>query len=225
VGWEKTMRRPEDPSVLSRASQVVSYVKGPWVLDIGCAAHIPEPDSPHWLHGILLSNFPHVVGIDINETNIRVLQALGYQDLHLQSAENFALPQKFNTIVAGEVIEHLANPGLFLARVKEHLTPGGILVVTTPYPFSLLYVLYAVMKFPKTCQNLEHTCWLCPRTLEALAERGGFRTVHWRLIEDYRLDAPPGRYRLFATLLSRFRWLIPTRLRCNAMLFILEAAS
>ena len=222
---KQIMQRVKGPMVLSRASQVVSYVKGPWVLDIGCAGHIPEPNSPHWLHGALLANFPHVVGIDINETNVRQLQALGYQHIHLQSAESFALPQKFNTIIAGEVIEHLANPGLFLARAKEHLAPGGIAVITTPYPFSLLYFLYAVMKFPKTCQNLEHTCWLCPRTLEALAERAGLRTVHWRLIEDYRLNDPSGRYRLFVKLLSRFRWLVPTRLRCNTMLFVLEVAS
>ena len=97
------------------------------------------------------------------------------------------------------------------------------MVITTPYPFSLLYFLYAVMKFPKTCQNLEHTCWLCPQILEALAERAGLRTVHWRLIEDYQLNDPSGRYRLFVKLLSRFRWLIPTRLRCNTMLFVFEA--
>jgi SAM-dependent methyltransferase len=210
---------------LSRAYQIVPYVQGPWVLDIGCAGHVPEPHSPSWLHGVLRTNFPHVVGIDIDETNVRQLQALGYQDIYLQSAETFALPQKFNTIVAGEVIEHLANPGLFLERVAAHLAPGGIAIITTPYPFSLLYGLYAFSKYPKTCQNPEHTCWFCPRTFDTLVLRTGLRTVQWKLVEDYKFDAPAPRYRAFVALMSSLRWLIPERLRCNTMLFILEAAA
>jgi 2-polyprenyl-3-methyl-5-hydroxy-6-metoxy-1,4-benzoquinol methylase len=164
-------------AALSKDAQTGPYVKGPWVLDIGYAGHVPEPHSPSWLHGVLRDNFPHVVGIDIDETNVRKLQALGYQDIYLQNAETFSLPQKFNTIVAGEVIEHLARPGLFLERGKAHLSPGGSVIITTPYTFSLLYALYALMKFPRTCQNLEHICWFCPRTFEALAQRIGFRTV------------------------------------------------
>jgi 2-polyprenyl-3-methyl-5-hydroxy-6-metoxy-1,4-benzoquinol methylase len=216
---------PQDKgrAALSRAAQIVPYVKGPWVLDVGCAGHVPEPYSPSWLHGVLRNSFPHVVGIDIEETNIRKLQALGYQDIYLQSAENFSLPQKFNTIVAGEVIEHLASPGLFLERAKAHLVPGGSVVITTPYPFSLLYAFYALMKFPRTCQNLEHTCWFCPQTFKALAQRIGFRTVQWKLIEDYRFDVPAVRYRAFVTLIASLRWVIPARLRCNTILFILGA--
>jgi 2-polyprenyl-3-methyl-5-hydroxy-6-metoxy-1,4-benzoquinol methylase len=214
----------EGHMALSRAAQIVPYVKGPWVLDVGCAGHVPEPHSPSWLHGVLRSRFPHVVGIDIEETNVGKLRALGYQDIYLQSAENFSLPQKFNTIVAGEVIEHLASPGLFLERVKAHLAPGGSVIITTPFPFSLLYALYAFLKFPRTCQNLEHTCWFCPRTFEALAQRVGFRIVQRKLIEDYRLDAPDLPYRAFVTLIIALRWVIPERLRCNTMLFILEMA-
>ena len=224
-----TLKRHAPPDkervVPSRAAQIVPYVKGPWVLDVGCVGHVPEPHSPSWLHGVLRNRFPHVVGIDIEETHVRKLQALGYQDIHLQSAENFSLPQKFNTIVAGELIEHLASPGLFLERVKAHLAPGGSAIITTPYPFSLLYALYAFMKFPRTCQNLEHTCWFCPRTLEALAQRIGLRTAQWKLIEDYRFDVPDLPYRAFVKSIAAFRWVIPERLRCNTMLFILEAAS
>jgi hypothetical protein len=81
------------------------------------------------------------------------------------------------------------------------------------------------MKFPRTCQNLEHTCWFCPRTLEALAQRIGLRTAQWKLIEDYRFDVPDLPYRAFVKSIAAFRWVIPERLRCNTMLFILEAAS
>ena len=206
----------------TRADRILQYVKGPYILDIGCVGHVAEPNSPYWVHEQLHQNFSHVIGIDINEKEIEKLRSLGYDGLHVASAETFTLPHKFDTIVAGELIEHLCNPGLFLERAKEHLTEGGRLVITTPYPFSLLYTLYALFKFPKTCQNPEHTCWFCPRTIGELARRSGFRIIKWGLIEDYRVGDPSPRYRFFVKFISLFGFLIPKRLRCNAMLFILE---
>jgi SAM-dependent methyltransferase len=225
VHLKRTMKQRESSIVLSRADQIIAHVKGPWVLDIGCAGHVPEPDSPYWIHGILRNSFPHVVGIDIKETSVRQLIDLGYQNIYTQNAESFDLPYKFDTIVAGEVIEHLNNPALFLERMKAHLAPGGSAIITTPYPFSAIFFLYALFKFPKTCQNIEHTFWFCPTTFKELAQRVGLRMIHWELIHDYRFDNPSLRYRAFVKFIFLFYWLIPKRLRCNTMLFILEAAS
>lgn len=47
----------------------------------------------------------------------------------------------YDCIVCCEGIEHLANPGLFFESAREHLQPGGLLIVTTPnvwYPESKL---------------------------------------------------------------------------------------
>lgn len=164
---------------------------------------------------------PNTVGIDISSQNVLVLQEKGFSNVHVQNAEQFSLPEKFDTIVAGELIEHLSNPGMFLQRAREHLTAGGRVVLTTPYPFSLLYILYALFKFPKTCQNPEHTCWFCPQTLKTLAKRYGYKIVHFDLIEDYRPDDPSRRYRTFVRLITWLRPLIPKRLRNNTMLFVL----
>lgn len=205
-----------------RSEIILQWVKGSAVLDVGCAGHVPEPGSPYWVHGRLRERFPTVVGIDFNENNIGMLKGLGYESLYVASAEDFSLPQKFDTIVAGELIEHLSNPGLFLKRCKEHLAPEGRVVLTTPHPFSLLSILYAMFKYPKTCQNPEHTCWFCPQTLRELGERHGFRVMHWDLIESYRPDNPSSRYRLFVRFISILRPIIPKLLRNNTILFILE---
>jgi hypothetical protein len=45
-----------------------------------------------------------------------------------------------------------------LAQARNHLAPGGRLVLSTPSPFSLLYFLYERFMYPKTCQNPEHAC-------------------------------------------------------------------
>jgi len=166
-----------------------------------------------------------VVGIDVNAENVRQLNELGFKEVMLQSAEEFALPERFDTIVAGEVIEHLSNPGKFLERARAHLKPGGLLLLTTPNPFSLLNIAYALWKYPKTCSNPEHTCWFGRSTIAELARRYGFETVRFELIEDYAPDCPRWPYRTFVKLLRLVSPLLPKRLKGNCMLLVLRLAS
>ena len=210
--------------MITRADYILPYVHGPRVLDVGCASHAPEPGAPNWLHGRLLAKFPDVVGIDVSRENIAKLRAAGYSNLLIESAETFELESKFDTIVAGEVIEHLSNPGSFLERARAHLGPAGKVVLTTPYPFSLYAWLYATFKYPKTCENAEHTAWFCPRTLAELSARAGLRIAHWRLIEVWGVDVPSRAYRTFVHLNSLLGWMLPERLRCSSVLYVLEPA-
>lgn len=39
----------------------------------------------------------------------------------------------WDTIIAMEVIEHLANPELFIENAAKHLNPGGLLVFSVPH--------------------------------------------------------------------------------------------
>jgi hypothetical protein len=68
-------------------------------------------------------------------------------------AQDFGLDQNFNTVVAGEVIEHLEDPGRFLACARQHLAPGGRIVLSTAQPFALMNIAYAWYNFPKTCST------------------------------------------------------------------------
>lgn len=205
-----------------RSERILGLVVGPDVLDVGCSDHQLRSNSNYWLHGILRKQFPSVVGIDLNEDIINMMRELGDDNVFFASAETFQLGRKFNTIVAGEIIEHLSNPGLFLENCRSHLKKEGRLVLSTPYPFSLLNTLYAFMKFPKTCQNNEHTMWYCPRTLTELASRYGFAISSWELIEDYELENQSFKYKVFARIMmSLGRILLPGRLRKNDMLFVL----
>jgi 2-polyprenyl-3-methyl-5-hydroxy-6-metoxy-1,4-benzoquinol methylase len=204
-----------------RINEILEMVRGPAVLDVGCAGHTPKPGSPYWLHGRLREEFPSVVGIDFNSKNVQQLHNSGYENIYVASAEDFDLNLKFDTIVAGELIEHLSNPGLFFDRCRAHLKPNGRVVLTTPYTFALFYMLYALVKFPRTCQNDEHSVWFCPKTLNALASRTGFQVDQWKLIEDYEFDNPSLSYRIFARVITSIGCLfIPGRLRKNNMIFV-----
>ncbi len=208
---------------MNRAEHILELVVGPDVLDVGCAGHVIKTGSPYWLHGMLRHQFPSLAGIDINADNVAQMLSAGFGNISVASAEDFHMEKQFDTIVAGEVIEHLSNPGLFLSRCRGHLKPGGRIVLTTPYAFSLLYIAYALKNYPNTCQNDEHTIWFCPKTIAELATREGLRIKQWKLIEDYEFENPSWPYRLFVRAITTVgRLMLPSRLRSNCMLLVLE---
>jgi len=45
---------------------------------------------------------------------------------------DFEENQKFNVVVAFEIIEHLVRPNLFLISLREHLAPGARLYISSP---------------------------------------------------------------------------------------------
>lgn len=209
------------PQFPARVDITLKWIKGPSILDVGCTGHVLDTSSPHWLHGRLRKQFPFVIGIDTSSENVALLKQEGYEEVYVQSAESFELDRQFDTIVAGELIEHLANPGLFLTRSLNHLRPGGRIVLTTPNPFSLLFISYALFKYPKTCENLQHTCWFCPQTIKELAGRCGFKIEHFELFDDYPPGSPSWRYRVFVGLRSCFGFALPRLFAKNRMLLVL----
>lgn len=216
-----------------KVDYLLDFIRGPMILDVGCAAHYPEPDSEYWVHGRIRKKYPSykVYGIDISETNINKLRQFGYDNIYLADAQSFEFKDLlFDTVFAGELIEHLQNPGLFLERAKKAIKDDGIIILTTPYPFALINILYAFFKYPKTCQNSEHTCWFCLATIKELAERVGLKVSHIELVEDYRIDKlpnsredrPSNKYVFLAKLFFLIKWLLPKRLRGNSILIILS---
>lgn len=208
-----------------RSEAIIKYVEGPRVLDVGCTDHIVKIGKPEWLHGRLRDHFEDVTGIDISEENLNLMKEYGIPNLYLQSAEDFHFDEPFDTIVAGELIEHLSNPGMFLETAMKHLKSDGHIVLSTPYVFSLLYFLYAFLKFPKTCQNCEHTGWFCIQTMKELVSRYNLKIVEFEMVEDYDPNDPSGTYRMFVRLIRLFRIVIPRRLRQNAMIFVLAKSN
>lgn len=199
----------------------MKWIKGPNVLDVGCSGHVVRANSKYWLHDHIYKSFPYVAGLDVSEDNISQMRSLGYKNLYVADAESFSINEKFDTIIAGEILEHLSNPGLFLQQAKKHLNPDGRLIITTPFPFSLLNILYAWLKYPNTCQNAQHTHWFCVRTFRSLINRYGYTVHHFCLIKDYELDNSSRLYRILAHVMVYLGFLLPKPWVCNDMLFVL----
>ena len=127
---------------------------------------------------------PRVTGLDIDAEGVAALRELGH-DVVCGDAETADLGRTFDTIVAGEIIEHLANPGLFLANMRRHLRPGGVLILSTPNPFSGVQA-WRIWKAGRPKVHEQHVAWYDPQTLGVLLGRSGFEVVDGAWVQRRR---------------------------------------
>ncbi|MBI5561169.1 MAG: class I SAM-dependent methyltransferase, partial [Deltaproteobacteria bacterium] len=116
--------------VKDRFLAIEPYINGKDVLDIGCVdarqGGVRKYKSTG-LHIFLKEHASFLLGVDTDEGGITAMKNEGY-NVTSADAENLNLGRRFDTVVAGELIEHLSNPGLFLESVKGHLNDGGTLI-------------------------------------------------------------------------------------------------
>lgn len=137
--WKRTLnltllayrKLPAEP-LEDRNAWVARWCTDKFVLDVGCVGGGEfDDDRSEWLHGHIERNARTVVGIDSDELGARRLWNFGF-NVFCGDAEDFNLNQTFDVVVAGELIEHLSNPGMFLDCARRHLKENGRLVLTTP---------------------------------------------------------------------------------------------
>jgi len=173
------------PLVGSKFARVLELCEGKDVLDCGCIGDVADTveEARKGSHEQIARRASYCLGIDKWQAEIEKRRALGYNVAHA-NAETMALGRTFDVIVAADLIEHLANPGMFLDRAREHMRDGGFLCVVTPNAHSLNTTLKPLLG-AQVAVNPEHTCWYDPTTLKQLLARHGFRACeeYW---QDYR---------------------------------------
>lgn len=143
---------------------------GDVVLDVGFMGQGIREDDPNWPHGVLKKITPHVYGVDLElPAGYR-----GNSSYAEGSAEAFEFDMSFDVVFAGDLIEHLSNPGLFLERVLAQLRSGGKLILTTPNAFNLFNIAEKLTKREPTV-NPDHTFYFNSKTLLKLLEKNGLR--------------------------------------------------
>lgn len=164
------MKFNEMKLIKDRKPVIYKYSQNKVVLDVGCVNHdaITEKKT-YWLHKNLKKIAKKVVGLDLNEPEVKKLNKQGY-DIKIGNVESYQFKEKFDTIVAGELIEHLANPGLFLENMKKQLKKDGYFILTTPNVFCIRFTLRYIF-FGKVVPNEEHTCYYDFYTFKQLIER------------------------------------------------------
>ena len=193
-------------SRVDRLGYILDACAGREVLHLGCADYPYTRErlaDGSWLHAAIGRVAARCVGVDAEaETLDWLRRAHGIADLIEGDVE--ALDRlnagRFDLVVAGEIIEHLANPGRFLATVPAVLKPGGRLLITTANAFCLRRALR--IPFGIESVHPDHVYYFSHATLAALARRFGFAL---EAAHAYRL---PNRRPLVPFLVERAATLI-----------------
>jgi 2-polyprenyl-6-hydroxyphenyl methylase/3-demethylubiquinone-9 3-methyltransferase len=175
------------------------------ILDIGCGGGILcEP---------LARLGAQVVGADPAQANIEVarIHATGAGltiDYRITTAEALAdAGERFDIVLAMEVVEHVADIALFVNRCAEMVKPGGLMVVATlnrtlkSFAFAIVGAEYVMRWLPRGTHQWDK--FVTPDELEAALNDNGLS-----VIEDAGVI-----YNLFAD-----RWQLSDDMDVNYML-------
>jgi 2-polyprenyl-3-methyl-5-hydroxy-6-metoxy-1,4-benzoquinol methylase len=165
-----------------RLSPLLDLAKNRKVINIGCCGSDVLANNTT-VHGKIAAVASDCVGIDIFEEGANKLRHDGH-NVFLANAESFELDQNdFDLAILGDIIEHLANPGLALDRANMHLKLGGLVAVSTPNPFAISLTTQILRKAAYDV-NSEHTLWFDPVMLCRIMERSGFEPIELIWTQD-----------------------------------------
>jgi len=161
---DETVRRMKRATFAALLQRLPAARPGDRLLDVGCATGflLEEARDRGWQpSGIERSAW--AAGI--------ARRALGDAAVHVGDLADAPFPAgTFSVVTLVDVLEHLPDPAGALARVAALLRPGGAAVVVTP---SLASWSRRILGRGWPHFKEEHLWYLTPRSLDALAERGG----------------------------------------------------
>lgn len=165
------------PLVIDRFEIIEKHITGKNILDCGAGGGKIKPDEEWWhelfLHGRIKKVARDCTGIDIDSDAVNILNSMGY-NIELGNVETMQLGRTFDVVVAGEIIEHVSNVGLFLDRVKDHLKQEGKFIFTTPNTNAIGNLIRSL--FGKTTIiDPEHVAWYDLAVIDQLLHRHGFK--------------------------------------------------
>ena len=120
-----------------RIDWMVDQARGPRILDLGCSEGVLE---------ILLARKGfNVTGVDINAEALAFARDLLAREpeevrarvhfVHGDLAQARLLDDRFDTLVMGEILEHLEDPQALLNRSLDLIRPDGRVIITTPFGY------------------------------------------------------------------------------------------
>lgn len=155
-----------------RAGLIAALVGGPdlRVLDLGCRTGAL---TQHYAEG------NDVVGVDVDKAALaRAKERLGIETVWADVESGLPFDDaSFDVVVAGELLEHLADPGAAVAQVRRVLRPGGRFAGSVPNGFRLKHRLRFLAGLPPEVDPT-HLQLFSPADLHALL--AGFEAVEIR---------------------------------------------
>jgi 2-polyprenyl-6-hydroxyphenyl methylase/3-demethylubiquinone-9 3-methyltransferase len=165
-----------------RSPKQLDSLKGLRILDIGCGGGILcEP---------LARLGASVLGADPAEKNIAAARLHAEQgrlaiDYRVTSAEALAdANERFDIVLAMEVVEHVTDANLFAKRCAEMVQPGGLMIAATinrtvkSFALAIVGAEYVLRWLPRGTHSWDK--FVTPDELEIAMERAGLHTTDER---------------------------------------------
>jgi len=184
--------------LVQRLQFIRSVCAGKKVLHLGCTNWpytLEAIDAGMLLHGELANAASALYGFDFDQEGIDVLTSKGFTNLYradLERLDEVDLNETFDVIIAGEMIEHLNNPGLFLTGIKRFMNPETQFIVTTINAYGgMRFLTYGLRGRGGSLEPVhpDHIAYYSYSTLKLLLERHGFAVdsfMFYDLGEEHR---------------------------------------
>src|SRR3954469_14754921 len=163
----------------NRNAKQLDCLKGLRILDIGCGAGILcEP---------LARLGATVLGADPAEKNIAAAKLHAEQselaiDYRVTTAEGLADGgERFDIVLAMEVVEHVADVNLFVSRCAEMVKPGGLMIAATinrtfkSFALAIVGAEYVLRWIPRGTHRWDK--FVTPDELEPAMRAAGLRAI------------------------------------------------
>lgn len=129
-----------------------------------------------WLHEHLSRRASSLVGLDVDKNGVETARTLGYECYAVDCTSSEAVQalglEPAEVVIAGEVIEHVDDPGLFLDALHGLVADSGVLVLTTPNASGIINGLAAIAGYELNHpDHVNRFTWL---TLTNLLRNHGF---------------------------------------------------
>ena len=174
--------------LVQRLELIKSLCEGKKVLHLGCTNWPYTQDAIEagtLLHKDLAAVASDLYGFDYDQQGIDFLTSKGFGQLFQADVERLQdvnLNETFDVIVAGEMIEHLNNPGMFLEGIKRFMNGNTLLVITTINAYSgMRFFVYGLRGRGGNLEPVhpDHVAYYSYSTLKLLLERFGFQLANF----------------------------------------------
>jgi hypothetical protein len=173
---------PKPIELVQRVDLIKRISTGKRVLHLGCTnwPYTKEAiDNDMLLHFDLAKIARELHGFDYDQEGLDILESQGTPNLYradLEKLDEVQLDETFEVIIAGEIIEHLNNPGKFLRGIQRFMNAETELVITTINAYSALrFMIYGLRGNGGINEPVhpDHVYYFSYKTLNLIITRAG----------------------------------------------------
>ncbi len=198
--------------MMDKITWLETRVRGKRVLDVGCVDHNVETiASKHeegiWVHGRLRKVASFCMGIDICSEGVEYIKnVLNFSDVLCGDVFDLSTiinRSNFDSIVMGDVLEHLDSPVLFLTRMREiYGAKVKEILISVPNAFKWENFIYGLSN--KEVINSDHRYWYTPYTLSKVCLQAGWSIRDIKMVTDYALPRHTTKDRIADFFLEKY---------------------